>query len=292
MQIPSSELPLNPDGSVYHLKLHPHQIAHTIILVGDPGRVAEITKHFDRVDHVVTNREFITHTGLYKGKPLTVLATGIGTDNIDIVLNELDALVNVDLETRTPKPELTKLNLIRIGTSGALHANIAVDSFVVSEFALGIDGTSNFYPYTPNQTEQALSAHFVSHTSWGKELAYPFAAHGNEALVKLLAQGNTKGITITANGFYGAQGRNVRGGLRYPNLNTLYETFEWQSRILANYEMETSALYTLSNILGHNAATICLIVANRVTKQFSANYKAKMEELIQQVLTKLSAPAN
>lgn len=288
-QIQSSELVLTPDGAVYHLNLHPENIGDTIILVGDPGRVGEVSKHFDSIDFTTQSREFITHTGNIGNKRFSVISSGIGTDNCDIVVNELDALVNIDLKNRTIKPEHKALDIIRIGTSGALHESIEPDTYVVSKYAMGIDGMANYYQFEPLADENELAEYFAKYMDWGSELAYPFAFKGNDRLVSLLAEGNNSGITVTANGFYGPQGRQLRAPLRYPNINTQFETFDHKGLKLTNYEMETSGIYALGKILGHNCATICLIVANRVTKRFSTQYKPKMNELIAQVLTRLTA---
>jgi len=288
MQIQSSELVLTPDGAVYHLNLHPENIGHTIILVGDPGRVGEVSKHFDSIDFQTQSREFITHTGSIGNKRLSVISSGIGTDNCDIVMNELDALVNIDLKERTIKPNHTPLDIIRIGTSGALHKSIEPDSYVVSQYAMGIDGMANYYDFTSSDEEMALSEYFARTLDWGSELAYPFAFKGSERLVSLLSQGNHSGITVTANGFYGPQGRQLRAPLRYPEINTKFETFDYNGLKLCNYEMETSGIYALGKMLEHNCATICLIVANRVTKRFSTQYKPKMNELIEQVIGRLT----
>jgi uridine phosphorylase len=288
-RIESSELVLTPEGAVYHLNLHPENIGSTILLVGDPGRVPEVSKHFDNIDFKTQSREFITHTGSIGGKRLSVISSGIGTDNCDIVVNELDALVNIDLQKRTVKEQHTSLDIIRIGTSGALHATIEPDTYVVSKFAMGIDGMANFYDFTLSDEEEALAEYFASTLDWGSELAYPFAFKGSERLTNLLAPGNNAGITVTANGFYGPQGRRLRAPLRYPDINTKFETFDYNGMKLCNYEMETSGIYALAGMLGHNAATICLIVANRVTKRFSTQYKPKMEGLIEEVIGRVMA---
>lgn len=288
-RIESSELVLTPEGAVYHLNLQPENIGSTIILVGDPGRVPSVSKHFDSIDFTTQSREFITHTGSIGNKRLSVISSGIGTDNCDIVINELDALVNIDLQNRTVKEKHTALDIVRIGTSGALHASIEPDTYVVSKYAMGIDGMANFYDFEQSPEEEALAEHFANYMDWGAELAYPFAFTGSERLTNLLAPGNSTGITVTANGFYGPQGRKLRAPLRYPNINTQFENFDYNGMKLCNYEMETSGIYALSGILGHNAATICLIVANRVTKRFSTAYKPKMDELVEQVISRLLA---
>jgi uridine phosphorylase len=287
--IESSELILNPDGSIYHLKLRPEQLAGTVIVVGDQNRVAEISRHFDHIDHRTSNREFITHTGLYKGKSLSVLSTGIGTDNIDIVINELDALVNIDLETRTIKTEKKSLNIIRLGTSGSLQPDIPVDAAVVSKYAIGFDGVLPFYrtSYEPDETE--LTEAFKKHTGWAHTLNPPYAVKADEGLFNKLSKDHFTGITATANGFYGPQGRVLRLEPFNRDLNSLYTSFEWKGLKLTNYEMETSALYGLSALLGHKACTICAIIANRYKREYSKNYHEQMEARIIGLLDRLTA---
>jgi uridine phosphorylase len=284
-----SELIVTPEGAIYHLNLLPEQIAETIIIVGDQNRVYEVSKQFDRVDHKVTNREFITHTGVYRNKPLTVLSTGIGTDNIDIVLNELDALVNFDLSTRKIKTEKKSLNIIRLGTSGSLQPDIPVDAAVVSKYAIGFDGVLPFYKTAFENDELELCETFKKHTGWTLTLNPPYAVRANEELFTKLAAGHYTGITATANGFYGPQGRILRLEPYDANLNSLFSSFEWKGLKLANYEMETSALYGLAGLLGHKACTICVIIANRYKKEYSKNYHALMEGRIGQLLDVLTA---
>ncbi len=283
-----SELVLNPDGSVYHLKLKPEHIAETIIVVGDQNRVEAISKQFDNVEFRISNREFVTHTGTLNKKRLTVLSTGIGTDNIDIVVNELDAAVNIDLQTRQIKPKHTTLNIIRLGTSGALQADIPVDSFVLSTHGIGCDGLLNFYKFDENILDKRMMEAFISYTSWDKNLPRPYIVKGSDKLEKLLGEGLYKGVTATASGFYGPQGRVLRIPLAMPQLNEKIETFNFEGNRIANFEMETSALYGLGAILGHNTLTICDIIANRVIKQFSKDYKKSVEKLIALVLERLT----
>ncbi|HYG51191.1 MAG TPA: nucleoside phosphorylase [Flavobacteriales bacterium] len=284
----SSELIVTPEGAIYHLNLRPEQIAGTIIVVGDQNRVFEVSKYFDRIDHKVSNREFITHTGVYRNKPLTVLSTGIGPDNIDIVLNELDALVNFDLITRKIKPEKKSLNIIRLGTSGSLQPDIPVDSAVVSQYAIGFDGVLPFYKTAYESDEDELCEAFKKHTDWSPALNPPYAVRANSTLFNLLAKGHYTGITATANGFYGPQGRVLRLEPANANLNALFSSFEWNGLKLTNYEMETSALYGLAGLLGHKACTVCAIIANRYKKQYSKNYHALMENRIGNLLDALT----
>lgn len=285
--IPESELILNQDGSVYHLHLHPHDIADNIIAVGDPGRVKQVSDYFDRVELRVSNREFVTHTGYFSGKRVTVLSTGIGTDNIDIVMNELDALVNIDLASRSIKPVKKKLNIIRIGTSGSLQPDIPADSFVVSTYGLGLDGLMNYYSGLERINEHSFSEAFIKHTGWSSRLPYPYVVKGSDQLCEKIGKGFFSGITATAPGFYGPQGRQLRLKPAIENLNALLTSFSYQKTGITNFEMETSALYGLSLLLGHNACTICAIIANRIKKQYSKNYQAKVNELIQLVLQRL-----
>lgn len=287
--IPSSELVLNPDGSIYHLKLHPSQIADTILLVGDQGRVDTISANFDHIEHKVSNREFVTHTGTYKGKRLTALSTGIGTDNIDIVINELDALVNIDLENRVRKQEHKSLNLIRIGTSGTLMSHIPVDSVVASTHGLGFDGLMHFYGFEENQNEKALLNAINASLQLPQNLNRPYLVEGNAALLARLSEGFFTGITATACGFYGPQGRTLRLTPAVPDLNERMMAFSHQEQRITNFEMETSALYGLSRMLGHNACTLCAIIANRATMEYSKNYKPVIENLVITVLNRLSA---
>lgn len=286
--IPSSELVLNDDNSVYHLKLHPHQIAKDIIVVGDPSRVASISDYFDHVEYKVTNREIITHTGFLNGKKLTVMSTGMGTDNLDIVINELDALVNINLETRTIKEEKTALNIIRLGTSGALQKDIPVDSFVISEYGLGLDGLMNYYQLEQTTEETELLNQFYQQTNYLKEFAQPYFVKASSDLFNQLKTGCISGITATACGFYGPQGRVLRIPLKETQLNEKLRDFSYNNYRITNFEMETSALYGLSKVLGHNACTICVIIANRFSKEFSKNYQLSVKKLIEQTLQELT----
>jgi uridine phosphorylase len=288
-KIPASELVLNSDNSIYHLKLHPHQIAKDIIVVGDPGRVATISDYFDTIEHKVANREILTHTGRLNGKRLSVMSTGMGTDNIDIVINELDALVNIDLENRTEKAEKTSLNIIRLGTSGSLQADIPVDSFVVSEYGLGLDGLMNYYEFEQTALELDLLDQFYTQTDYSKIFAQPYFVKASDELFKLLSPDCYTGITATAGGFYGPQGRRLRIPLKEEQLNEKLNQFKYNDLRIVNFEMETSALYGLTRALGHNSCTVCAVVANRFTNQFSKDYKLPVKKLIELLLTRLTS---
>lgn len=282
-----SELILNPDGSVYHIKLKPEHIADTILVVGDQNRVERVSRHFSEIEYKIENREFVTHTGLYKGKRLTVLSTGIGADNIDIVINELDALVNIDLKTRIIKDKHTPLNIIRLGTSGALQKDIPVDSYLVSTHGLGFDGVAGFYDATLEEDESELEEAFSEQVDWQIPTVNPYFAKGNKKLIDLLSEKAITGITATGSGFYGPQGRVLRINTLQPDLNSQMQDFEYDGARITNFEMETSALYSLCGMLGHNAATICAIIANRDRKEYSEDYKKTVDELIVYTLDKL-----
>lgn len=288
-KIKISELPINKDGSIYHLKLHPEQIAHDIIIVGDPGRVKKVSAHFDKIEVEVHNREFLTHTGYFNGKRISAISTGMGTDNIDIFLNELDALVNIDFEKRAPKSELTSLNIIRLGTSGALQEDIPVDSIVVAEYGLGLDGLLNFYTPEYSTQETVLNNAFIEQTNWPQELARPYIIKGNEGLIEKLGEGYVKGITATACGFYAPQGRQVRLDIKVPDINERLRAFQHEGNKVLNFEMETSALYGLSKLMGHNACTMCAVIANRFSKTFSKDYQLTIDKLIENTLQRLTA---
>lgn len=287
--IPSSELVLNADGSIYHLKLLPEQLAERVIVVGDQGRVEEISRHFDRIEHKVQNREFVTHTGVYHGKRITALSTGIGTDNIDIVMNELDALVNIDLENRIPKLEKQTLEIVRIGTSGTICDDIPVDSVLASTHGLGFDGLLHFYQFQPNADEKALTDAIIKALSLPENLNTPYVVEGNLELFKKMSPGYFTGITATASGFYGPQGRQIRLEPAVPDLNERMMQFRFGEHRITNFEMETSALFGLAQLLGHKAATVCVIIANRARKEYSKNYKPPMQQLIVDVLDRLSS---
>lgn len=293
-EIPPSELVLNPDGSVYHLALRPEQLGDAVFLVGDPGRVERISARFDRIEHRSQNREFVAHTGMLNNRRLTVLGTGIGPDNIDIALNELDALVNIDLEKRTPKSTTKALTVIRLGTCGALQEDIAPDSFVVSHSAIGLDAMLHYYAHEQSDAERRMLNALLEHTEWPDNLPLPYLATGDPQLVETLGLGNHIGITATAGGFYGPQGRQLRAIPAVADLNDTLGSFAYPSTApgetlrIANYEMETSALYGLSGILGHRACTICTVVANRLRKEYSKDHHAAIERMIDQVLERVA----
>jgi uridine phosphorylase len=287
MAIKESELILNPDGSVYHLNLKPEHVANDIIFVGDQDRVEKITKHFDSIEFTKQKREFKTQTGLYKGKRFTVISTGIGPDNIDIVLNELDALVNIDLQTRMPKETLTSLNIVRIGTSGSLQKDIPVDSFVMSSHGLDLNGMLHFYQIDTISNPEIEDA-FMAFTNWSKEKARPIIINNSKKLEALLDSDKIhKGMTATAGGFYGPQGRVLRLPLADATLNTKMDTFNFKGFRVTNLEMETSVIYGLSKLLGHHALSMNAIIANRATGEFSADPKAVVNKLITYTLDKL-----
>jgi len=279
-RIAESELIINPRGAVYHLDLRPEEIAGTVITVGDPDRVKEVSKYFDSIEIKARHREFISHTGYVGKKRLTVLSSGIGPDNIDIVINELDALANIDFETRQIKNKLTPLNIIRIGTSGSLQADIPVDGFVASTHGLGIDNLLNFYRHEQNDEEQQLLQSFVTHTQMHGQMSYPYISSAAASLIKHFVKDFHQGITVTCPGFYGPQGRVLRLGVRNPSLVNRLTDFRYGQHRITNFEMETSAIYGLGKLLGHNCLAINAIVANRIKKEFSKDGKAAVEKLI------------
>ena len=289
MKIKSSELILNPDGSIYHLNLRPENVAKDIIFVGDQNRVDRITKHFDSIEFSTQKREFKTTTGTYKGKRLTVISTGIGPDNIDIAVNEIDALFNIDLETREIKKELTSVNIVRIGTSGSLQADIPVNSFVLSQYGLGLDNVMRSY-LIEEVTDVALEDAFISHTNWDLRKGRPyFIKNSSELEAKLESELTFKGITGTAGGFYGPQGRVLRLGIQDPELNHKIDNFKFGEYRITNFEMETSAIYGLCKLLGHHAVSLNTIIANRANGTFSEDPYAAVDKLIIYTLDKLSA---
>ena len=282
-----SELILNPDGSLYHLNLLPENIAHDIIFVGDQDRVEKITQHFDSIEFSTQKREFKTQTGIYKGKRISVMSTGIGPDNIDIVLNELDALVNIDLKTRMPKDILTSLNIIRVGTSGALQAETAVDSFVMSKYGLGMDNMLRSYQIE-NISNQNIENAFVAQTNWDAKKGRPYCTSCSEILEnKMESSLILKGITATAPGFYAPQGRVLRLNLQDAELNNKMDAFEFEGQKITNLEMETAAIYGLSALLGHQALSLNAIIANRATGEFSSNPEKATEDLISYLLKRI-----
>ena len=284
MSIAASELILTPRGTIYHLNLHPEQLADTIITVGDPGRVATVSRHFDRVEHRAEHREFITHTGFIGSKRISVVSTGIGPDNIDIVLNELDALVNIDFSTRSVRDQRKSLSIIRLGTSGALQAHIPVDSFVASSFAIGLDNLMHYYVHEPNPDEAFILTEFIQHTRLQSVRIVPYIAEGSIRLRAAFADKLVCGITVTCPGFYGPQGRVLRAPIAFPQLIDALGTFSSRGHQVTNFEMETSAIYGLGKLLGHHCLSISTIVANRVRQTFSTDHEAAVEKMIVEAL--------
>lgn len=287
-KFPETELILTPENRVYHLNLKGEDIADDVIVVGDQHRVAQISNYFSKIEFKTEHREFITHTGIYNGKRITVLSTGIGTDNIDIVMNELDAAVNIDPAKRELNPAHRKLNIIRLGTSGALQADIPVNGLVVSSHGLGLDGLLNFYEGWKGINENYISDAFIKHTGWLQNLPYPYCVSANKELLEVFKAGNHVGVTATAPGFYGPQGRQIRLKAAMPDLNEMLTAFDHNGLRITNFEMETSALYGLGKLLNHNCLTVCVIIANRVRKEFTSDYKKSVETLIENCLNRLS----
>ncbi len=288
VELAPSELILNPDGSVYHLALRPEHLGDLVLVVGDPGRVARISAHFDKIEHQSQNREFIAHTGTYHGTRITAVATGIGTDNIDIVMGELDALVNIDLEKRTPKKEHKSLTIVRMGTCGALQEDIPCDEMVVSHSGLGLDNVLHYYAHEQTDAELRILQSFLQHTDWPDNLPLPYLATGDAQLVERLGHGNHVGLTATAGGFYGPQGRQLRAVPSVAGLNEAFTSFRHEDLRLLNFEMETSALYGLSELLGHRACTVCTVVANRLRMEYSKDHHTAIDRMIEQVLERLA----
>jgi len=288
--IAPSELIVTEAGAIYHLNLQPHQIAPNVIVVGDQGRVEQVSKYFDVIEHRTSNREFVTHTGRIGNMPISVLSTGIGTDNIDIVLNELDALFNIDLQSRKIKETKTALNIIRLGTSGSLQADIPVDSMLISSYGLGLDGVMHFYDGQYDSDELQLLNDFTDYANWPSETNKPYFVKAGQTLFdRLYTPEMHSGITATANGFYGPQGRILRLPLKMTNLNETLHNFKSGNHRITNFEMETSALYGLSAMLGHQSCTVCTIVANRFKMEFSRDYKLSVNLMISAVLERLTS---
>lgn len=283
-----SELIINPDGSIFHLHVKPEQLADKIILVGDPGRVALVASHFDAKECEVESREFHTITGTYKGKRITVQSTGIGCDNIDIVINEMDALANIDFSTRTEKKEPKQLTLVRIGTCGGLQPFTPVGTFIASVKSIGFDGLLNFYSGRDKVCDLKLEEAFKKHMNWNPQLADPYVIDGDRELVDRIAGDDmVRGITIACGGFFGPQGRELRVPLADPHQNEKIESFSYGDLHITNFEMESSALAGLSALMGHKAMTCCMVIANRVAKEANANYKNSIDGLIQKVLDRI-----
>ena len=284
----ASELVLSADGNIYHLRIKPEQLADTVILVGDPGRVSMVSSHFDRLEFQGQNREILVHTGWIGKTGISVISTGMGPDNIDIVVNELDALVNIDLTTFEEKPQKTFLRLIRIGTSGSLQPDIPVDAFVAAEYAIGLDTLLRFYRPEGNSFDEEIAEEFIRQTQWKLDMGKPYVVRGSSELLSLMGEEVVRGITATAPGFYGPQGRKLRLPLAMPDMDERLMRFRYRDRCITNFEMETSALYGLSALMGHQALTICLTIANRATGKFSPDYRSRMNELIRLVLEKMT----
>lgn len=286
--IQDTELILNPDGTIYHLNIKPENLADQVILVGDPGRVKMVSNHFDRIDFQGQNREFVIHTGSFRGKQITAMSTGMGTDNIDIVMNELDALVNIDLEERKIRHERKSLNLFRLGTSGAIQSALPLNAVVVAAYGLGLDGMLYFYDFIPEQGSLELRNAFMDHLNWDASLPSPYIFSASQKLQKLLRGPEVHlGITATAPGFYGPQGRTLRLPLAYPEINERLQSFRYGQFQVLNYEMETSALYGLSSMLGHHAISVCLTIANRKNREMNREYHPAMEDLTLWLLNRI-----
>jgi uridine phosphorylase len=283
--IKNSELVLNEDNSIYHLKLKSNDIADLILLVGDQNRVSQVSKHFDSIELKVSNREFKTHTGYIANKRISVISTGIGTDNIDIVLNELDALANVDLRKREVRKEHRKLNIVRIGTSGTIQKNINVNSIVVSSLAIGLDNLIHFYEN--NNLKNEANNHLKKYLDWPSNLSQPYIFEANKDLLNKFDKFQ-KGITVTSPGFYAPQGRMIRAPYSIKNLHKKLENYKYKNLSIYNFEMETSALYGLGSILGHNCLTVCCVLANRQTKEYSKEPKKTIENTIKSVLENIA----
>ena len=285
--IASSELIINGDGSVFHLHLKPEELADRIILVGDPGRVESVTSFFDSLEFTKSSREFFSATGLYKGKRITALSTGIGTDNIDIVMNELDALANIDFNTRLPKEDKRSLKILRIGTSGAIHPDIPLGSFVFSHISVGCDGLLNWYSGRDGVSDLEMERAFVEHMNWLPELPAPYFARAADSLIESFIDVSIKGVTISASGFYGPQGRVLRIPLAMPDMLERLESFKYEGYRITNFEMEGSAIAGLSSLLGHEAGTICCIIANRYLGESKTDYKPYISKLIELSLDRI-----
>ena len=288
-RIAESELIINSGGAIYHLDVRPEELAENIITVGDPDRVNEVSKYFDKVEVKRQHREFVTHTGSVGKKRFSVVSTGIGPDNIDIVLNELDALANIDFETRTINAKLTSLNITRIGTSGSLQADIPVDSFVATTHGLGLDNLLNYYRLEHNEQEIQLLQSFITHTQLHSQITNPYISLASAGLLKNFVDEFHQGITVTCPGFYGPQGRVLRLGIKNPDLIDRLTQFSFGQYRITNFEMETSAIYGLGKLLGHHCLSLSAIVANRVAKEFSKDSAATIDKLIKKTLDTLSS---
>ncbi len=285
--IPDSELIINSDGTVFHLHIKPEQLADKIIVMGDPGRVAMTASFFDSIEFDVQSREFHTVTGMYKGKRITAMSHGIGTDNIDIVITELDALANVDFKTREVKKDFKQLSIVRVGTSGGMQPHCPVGSFVVAEKSIGFDGVIHYYDGSAEVREKEFEESFKKHVDWSPLHCSPYVVSSDEDLVEQIGHDMIKGVTISAIGFYGPQGRHVRLPLADPELNSKIESFRFEGHSITNYEMESSALAGLGKMMGHKAMTVCSIIANRVALESNADYQVSIEDLIKIVLERI-----
>ena len=286
--ISPDQLPINADGSIFHLHLRPEQLADKIVMMGDPGRVSVVASYFDSIEFDQQSREFRSITGTYKGKRITALSHGIGCDNLDIVMTELDALANVDLEKRVTKDKFRQLTLVRIGTSGGLQPSCPIGSYVTSEISMGMDGLLFFYEGGEALNDADLTEKFVEHTKWDKNLlATPYFVHSDEELLNRVGHDMVKGITCSASGFYGPQGRRVRLGLSNPEQNQRMESFDYQGKKITNYEMESSALAGMASLMGHKAMTVCLIIASRYAGGMNTDYKGSFDDLIVKVLDRI-----
>ena len=282
--IGASELIINDRGAIYHLNVRPEEIADTIITVGDPERVAEVSKYFDRVEHKLAHREFITHTGYIGQKRISVLSTGIGPDNIDIALNEIDALANINFDTRSINDQKKSVSIIRMGTCGSLQGEVGVNELVAGTHGLGIDNVLHFYERENNEEEKAILAAFDNHTQITSHKIQPYIASASAGLLKHFTEGYSHGITVTCPGFYGPQGRILRLPLKMPNLVDQMTSFKYGQHRIANFEMETSAIYGLCNLLGHQCLSINVIIANRVKKEYSKDMGKAVDHMIEKSL--------
>lgn len=288
MRIAESELIINSDGSIFHLHIRPEQLAKNVILVGDPGRVAMFKPYFETIECEGASREFVWATGTYHGSRITALSTGIGTDNIDIVMTELDALANIDFSTREVKKEHTTLNIVRLGTCGALQPEIPLGSFILSHISIGFDGLMNWYAGREEITDTAMEEAFMKHMNWPKELPTPYFVKASDKLIQLFGDSTVRGMTISSPGFYGPQGRVVRQQLAMPNMLEDIESFRYSDRKITNFEMEGSAIAGIARHLGHEATTVCCVIAHRYLKDANTDYKPRVAQLVKLVLDKVS----
>lgn len=288
MRIAESELIINDDGSVFHLHLKPEELADTVILVGDPGRVDMVSEYFENREFRHQSREFVSVTGTYKGKRMTVLSTGIGTDNIDIVMNELDALANIDFSTREVKQQKRSLNILRIGTSGAIQKDIPLGSFVFSHISVGCDGLMNWYADRDSIALTSIEEAFKQHTNWNRHLPDPYFVRAGQKMIDLFKDCTIKGMTIAASGFYGPQGRVLRMPLAMPDMLETFESFNYEGERVTNFEMEGSAVAGIASHLGHNAGTVCCIIANRHIGTSNPDYKPQVRKLVELALDRLA----